>query len=223
VRPLFVTFEGLDGSGKSTHLRWVGQKLASAGREVCMTHEPGGTPVGERIRGLFLDPGARHLDGLVEVLLVFASRRQHLLEVIDPALAAGRLVLCDRFSDSTYAYQGWGHGVRIELIDGVDQIATGRRRPDRTLLFDLPTEEAQRRTRSDRRQREGTVNRLDTEELEFHSRVREGYLELARLDPDRFRVVRSGAASEETARQVVAALADLLPMVAEEEASASRT
>jgi dTMP kinase len=179
--------------------------------------------VGERIRGIFLDPGARHLDGLIEVLLVFASRRQHLLEVIDPALAAGRLVLCDRFTDSTHAYQGWGHGVAIELIDRVDEIATGRRRPDRTLLFDLPTEEAQRRTQSDRRQREGTVNRLDTEELGFHGRVREGYLELARLDPDRFRIVQSGASREETARQVVAALADLLPGVIEEEARASRT
>jgi dTMP kinase len=223
VRPVFVTFEGLDGSGKSTHLQWVSRRLAAAGLAACTTHEPGGTPVGEGIRGLFLDPGARHLDGVIEVLLVFASRRQHLLEVIDPALAAGRLVLCDRFTDSTYAYQGWGRGVALELIDRVDDIATGRRRPDRTLLFDLPTEEAQRRTQSNRRRREGAVNRLDREELEFHGRVREGYLELARLDPERFRIVRSEASSEETARHVVAALADLLPAVAEEEASARRS
>jgi dTMP kinase len=220
---MFVTFEGLDGSGKSTHLRWVGHKLAAAGVGACVTHEPGGTPLGERIRSVFLDPGARHLDGAIEVLLVFASRRQHLLEVIDPSLDAGRLVLCDRFTDSTYAYQGWGHGVALELIDRVDEIATGRRRPDRTLLFDLPTEEAQQRSRSNGRWSEGAVNRLDTEELAFHRRVREGYLELARLDPGRFRIVQSGDSTEETARQVVAALADLLPLLAEEEASARRS
>jgi dTMP kinase len=223
VRPVFVTFEGLDGSGKSTHLRRVSRRLAAAGVEACVTHEPGGTPLGERIRGVFLDPGARHLDGTIEVLLVFASRRQHLLEVIDPALDAGRLVLCDRFTDSTYAYQGWGRGVALDLIDRVDQLATGGRRPDRTLLFDLPTDEAQRRSQSSRRQREGTVNRLDTEELAFHGRVRAGYLELARRDADRFRVIDSGRSSEETARQVAAALADLLPGVEEEEASSATT
>jgi dTMP kinase len=223
VRPLFVTFEGLDGSGKSTHLRRVSRRLAAAGLDPCVTHEPGGTPLGERIRSVFLDPGARELDGTIEVLLVFASRRQHLLEVIDPALRAGRLVLCDRFTDSTYAYQGWGRGVALELIDRVDQLATGGRRPDRTLLFDLPTDEAQRRSQSNRRQRDGTVNRLDTEEMAFHGRVREGYLELARRDPDRFRVVDSGSSTEDTARQVIAALADLLPEVEEEEATSAKT
>ena len=216
-QPFFVTFEGLDGSGKSTHVRRLHRQLEAAGVESCATHEPGGTPLGEGIRGLFLATAAEPpLDGAVEVLLVFASRRQHLVEVIEPALAAGRHVLCDRFTDSTYAYQGWGRGVDLDLIDRVDELATGRRRPDRTLLFDLPPEEAHRRSQSKRRHEAGTVNRLDREGLEFYGRVREGYLERVRLDPDRFRVIHSRASTEETARQVVVALADLLPWVAEE-------
>jgi dTMP kinase len=240
VRPLFLTFEGLDGSGKSTHLGRLERQLASAGIASRVTHEPGGTPLGEGIRRLFLGTAAGTpererelpLDGATEVLLVFASRRQHLLEVIEPALAAGIHVLCDRFTDSTYAYQGAGRGVPLDLIDRVDEIATGRRAPDRTLLFDLEPEEAHRRSQSKRRHREGTVNRLDREGLEFYRRVRAGYLERAHRDPERFRVVYSGAAAEETARQVVAALVDVLPTVGElaagstagrEEASADRS
>lgn len=220
MRPLFITFEGLDGSGKSTHLSRLHRQLVAAGLEACVTHEPGGTPLGEGIRRLFLGAAERPLDGAVEVLLVFASRRQHLVEVIEPALADGRIVLCDRFTDSTYAYQGWGRGVPLELIDRVDELATGRRRPDRTLLFDLAPEEAHRRSQSKRRHREGSVNRLDREGLEFYARVREGYLERAQLEPERFRVLHSGAAAEETARQVAAALDDLFPMT--EEAGARR-
>jgi dTMP kinase len=224
VRPRFVTFEGLDGSGKSTHLAWVAKQLEEAGAAPCVTHEPGGTPLGEGIRSLFLNPSTRDLDGTIEVLLVFASRRQHLLEVIDPALDAGRIVLCDRFTDSTYAYQGGGRGVALDLIDQIDRLATGRRRPDLTLLFDLPAEEAHRRSQSARRHSEGAVNRLDTESLAFYRRVRDGYLELARLEPERFRVVASGASTAETAHQVLAALHDLLPAIEpEEEASASRS
>ena len=220
MRPLFLTFEGLDGSGKSTHVARLHRQLEAAGIPSRVTHEPGGTPLGEGIRRLFLDAAgaagvdqtARQLDGATEVLLVFASRRQHLVEVIEPALGAGVHVLCDRFTDSTYAYQGAGRGVALELIDRVDEIATGRRAPDRTLLFDLEPEEAHRRSQSKRRHREGTVNRLDREGLEFYRRVREGYLERARREPERFRVVHSGATSEDTARQVVTALADLFPL-----------
>ena len=216
----FITFEGLDGSGKSTHLGRLLRQLAAAGLGLCATHEPGGTPLGEGIRRLFLESAERPLDGAVEVLLVFASRRQHLVEVIEPALAEGRIVLCDRFTDSTYAYQGSGRGVPLELIDRVDQLATGRRRPDRTLLFDLEPEEAHRRSQSKRRRREGAVNHLDREGLEFYGRVRAGYLERANLEPERFRVLHSGASAEETARRVAAALADLFPMT--EEAGARR-
>jgi dTMP kinase len=216
----FITFEGLDGSGKSTHLRRVSDRLRAAGLDPCVTHEPGGTALGEGIRSLFLGPAAQGLDGAIEVLLLFASRRQHLLEVIDPALAAGRPVLCDRFTDSTYAYQGRGRGVARELIDRVDDISTGRRRPDRTVLFDLPPAEAARRSQTVRRQLEGAVNRLDTERLEFYQRVRDGYLELARLEPGRFRIIQSDDGTEATARQVALALADLVPAVEAEEGQA---
>jgi dTMP kinase len=207
---LFVTFEGLDGSGKSTHLERAARWLTEAGVAHVVTREPGGTELGAAIRDVFLDRRFSGMDGTIELLLVFASRRQHLLEVIEPALAAGRHVLCDRFTDSTLAYQGSGRGVPRDLVELVDRAATGRRRPDRTLLFDLPAAEARRRGHSGPRRRSGTVNRLDAEELAFYERVREGFLELARAEPARFRVIDSGGAPAATQEAVRAALADLV-------------
>lgn len=210
VRPLFITFEGLDGSGKSSHLRRTEEWLAAAGVAFARTHEPGGTPLGEAIRGVFLDKRWGAVDGTVELLLVFASRRQHLVEVIDPALARGEHVLCDRFTDSTLAYQGAGRGVPRELIDEVDQLATGLRRPDRTLLFDLPPEVARERGQRDRHGKTGT-DRLDDEALGFYRRVREGFLALAQAEPERFVVIDSSGPAEATEEAVRRALADLLP------------
>ena len=140
MRPLFITFEGLDGSGKSTHLRRASEWLAQRGIPHLVTHEPGGTPLGDALRAVFLDPRWGAVDGVVELLLVFASRRQHLLEMIEPALRDGRHVLCDRFTDSTRAYQGYGRGVPLGVIDQVDRLATEGRLPDHTLLFDLPAD-----------------------------------------------------------------------------------
>jgi dTMP kinase len=214
--PLFVTFEGLDGSGKSSHLRRAAADLELLGVPCRTTHEPGGTALGDAIRGVFLDPRWRGMDGTVELLLVFASRRQQLLEVIDPALAAGRHVLCDRFTDSTRAYQGYGRGVPLGLIDQVDRAATGGRRPDLTVLFDLPAEAAEERGHHGRRRRgPGEVDRLDVEDLDFYRRVREGYLALAAAEPERFRVIDSAGAVEETRRQVRRALAGLYEAAAE--------
>lgn len=204
-----MTFEGLDGSGKSTHLLRVARRLAERGIAHEVTREPGGTELGQAIRAIFLDDRFGAMDGVLELLLVFASRRQHLIEVIDPALAAGRLVLCDRFTDSTRAYQGAGRGVDAETIERVDEIATGSRRPDRTLLFDLPAEAARRRGSSHKRQRAGRVDRLDAETLAFYERVRGGYLELARAEPERFRVIDSSGPQDATAVAVDAALGDL--------------
>ncbi|HUF77279.1 MAG TPA: dTMP kinase [Thermoanaerobaculia bacterium] len=208
--PHFVTFEGLDGSGKTSHLRQVAARLAAAGVAHRVTHEPGGTPLGEAVRRVFLDHRWGAMDGTVELLLVFASRRQHLIEVIEPALARGEHVLCDRFTDSTRAYQGAGRGVERALIERVDAAATGGRSPDRTVLFDLPPELARERGAG---AREGTsaTDRLDREELAFYRRVREGFLGLARAEPGRFRVVDSSGAREATAAQVRRALADLFP------------
>jgi len=207
----FITFEGLDGSGKSSHLQRASAWLASRGIRHRVTKEPGGTPLGDAVRQVFLDPRWGALDGTVELLLVFASRRQHLLEVIEPALAAGEPVLCDRFTDSTRAYQGYGRGVPLERIEEADHLATGGRVPDRTLLFDLTPEEAQRRGTSPSRRERGEIDRLDVEGLTFYRRVREGFLALAAAAPERFRIIDSSAPVEETFRRVREALADLFP------------
>jgi dTMP kinase len=212
--PLFITFEGIDGSGKSTHLVRAAGWLTQHGVPNLRTHEPGGTPLGDELRQLFLDPRWGALDGTVELLMLFASRRQHLLEVIEPALAAGEIVLCDRFTDSTCAYQGRGRGVPLELIDQIDLLATGRRRPDRTLLFDLPAAAARARRHGGApggRGRADRTDRLDAEDLAFYERVRQGFLEQAEREPRRFRIVESGGDPARTAVQVRAALEDLLP------------
>ena len=208
---LFLTFEGLDGSGKSTHMKRAAAWLAERGIPHVITHEPGGTPLGDAVRQVFLDPRWRSLDGTVELLLVFASRRQHLLEVIEPALAAGQVVLCDRFTDSTVAYQGFGRGVPLATIAEVDRLATGGRVPDRTLLFDLPAERARERGHSPRRIQRGGVDRLDAEDLAFYRRVQDGFRELARREPGRFLAIDSSGAAEATWPQVLAALTTLFP------------
>lgn len=215
MKPLFITFEGLDGSGKSTHLRWVASWLEERSgdpeRAPLVTHEPGGTPLGDELRRLFLDDRWDVADGTVELLLVFASRRQHLARVIEPALAAGRTVLCDRFTDSTVAYQGHGRGVELERIEQVDLLATGGRRPDLTLLFDLPPETARGRGQSPRRRSSpGGLDRLDAEGLAFYERVRRGFLAQAEAEPERFRVIDSSGSKSATARQVRAVLATVL-------------
>lgn len=201
----FITFEGLDGSGKSTQLERVALRLERHGVAHLVTREPGGTPFADLLRELFLRREAAQVDGLVELMLVFASRRQHLIEVIEPALAAGAAVLCDRFTDSTYAYQGGGRGVRPELIAEADRLATGGRTPDRTLFFDLPPEEAQRR-RSGR-----AADRIDRESLTFYRRVHAAYRQRIAGEPDRFRFIDAAAPIETVAEAVEVALADLLP------------
>lgn len=207
---MFVTFEGLDGSGKSTHLKRCAEWLRRRGVDIVETREPGGTALGAAIRELFLAGQGAPMDGVVEALLVFAGRRQHLHELIEPGLAAGRHVLCDRFTDSTVAYQGFGRGVPTRAIAELDRLATGGRVPDRTLLFDL--DPAVARERGGAAGRVGAPDgptRFDAEELEFYRRVREGYLELSRREPRRFRVIDSLGPAEETERQVRSALADL--------------
>lgn len=211
MKPRFITFEGLDGSGKSSHLKTALQWFRDADVPALATKEPGGTALGDAIREMFLDPKWGRLDGTVEALLVFASRRQHLLEVIEPALAEGSVVLCDRFTDSTFAYQGAGRGVPFEVLHEADRLATGGRVPERTLLFDLPAETAQERGQGAGRKSEpGGVDRLDAEGLAFYARVRDGYLRAAASDPERFRLVDSSGSHAETEAQVRSALSDVL-------------
>jgi dTMP kinase len=208
--PQFITFEGLDGSGKSTHLRRASEWLERRGIAHLVTKEPGGTPLGDALRAVFLDRQWGAVDGVVELLLVFASRRQHLIEVIEPALAAGRHVLCDRFTDSTIAYQGYGRGVPLAVIEQVDQLATGGRRPDRTLLFDLPAGAARARGHSPARQGRGEADRLDAEDLAFYERVRQGFLTLARGE-DRFRIVDSAGSVKITEESLRRILGEMFP------------
>jgi len=202
----FITFEGLDGCGKSTQLTLASHYLSRRGLEHIVTHEPGGTELGERLRAAFLDPQWDELDGTVEALVVFASRRQHLLEVIEPALAAGRHVLCDRFTDSTRAYQGYGRGLSQERIEALDRLATGGREPDLTMIFDLPAQRARSRGQGGERAEAGAVDRLDREKLEFYQRVRTGYLEIARSGGERVRLIDASGTVEETEVRMVALL-----------------
>lgn len=211
----FITFEGPDGSGKSTHLDRAAGWLRERGERVVCSREPGGTVLGQAVRQLFLDAPWAQPDGGVEALLVFAARRQHLREVIDPALDEGKWVLCDRFTDSTLAYQGGGRGESLDRLLELDAWATGARRPDLTLLFDLPVELARQRSHSDGRlAKAGKLNRLDIEDLAFYERVRARYLELAAQEPERFRVIDSADSVEATARQVQAALVEFVEAVA---------
>ena len=206
----FITFEGLDGSGKSTQMQRAAAWLREQDVDVVTTHEPGGTALGGAIREIFLDARWGQMDGTVELLLVAASRRQHVLEVIVPALRRGAWVLCDRYSDSSWAYQGAGRGVEPERVATADELATGGVTPELTLLFDLPAEAARQRGRSPRRAARGGVDRLDAEELAFYQRVRDGFLARARAEPQRFRIVDSSGPKDETAKAVQAALVPLL-------------
>ncbi|MEM7052707.1 MAG: dTMP kinase [Acidobacteriota bacterium] len=205
MRGKFITFEGPDGSGKSSHLQRTVAWLTERGMPCLTTKEPGGTELGDALRSVFLDPRWGTLDGTIELLLVFASRRQNLLERIDPALAAGTHVLCDRFTDSTIAYQGGGRGVPRELIDRVDELATGSRRPDHTLLFDLPPEVARQRGHLQR----GGSDRLDAEGLDFYGRVRDSFLAEARRDSQRIRVIDSSGTFERTEYQTRSVLEEI--------------
>ncbi len=184
MRGKFITLEGIDGAGKSTHLAWLVDTLRVRGLQVVQTREPGGTPLGEKLRALLLsDP----MDQDTETLLMFAARREHLAQVILPALAAGHWVVSDRFTDATFAYQGGGRGLDWARIEALESWVQGVVQPDLTLLFDLPEEVAALRL-------QGTgaaPDRFEREKADFFARVRAAYLRRAREFPRRFRVVDS--------------------------------
>jgi dTMP kinase len=181
-RGKFITLEGIDGAGKTTHLDWLAERLRAHGKNVVLTREPGGTPLGERLRELLL---SHSMTPETETLLMFAARSEHIAQVIEPALSAGRWVICDRFTDASFAYQGGGRGVRTERISALERWAQGELQPDLTLLFDVPVDVARERLA-------GTASRPDRFEREqgdFFDRVRSAYLERARSDPARVRVL----------------------------------
>ena len=186
-RGRFITLEGIDGAGKSTHAAWLVEALAARGRRVVATREPGGTPTGEAIRGFLLHEAMTHE---TECLLMFAARREHVARVIAPALARGEVVLCDRFTDATFAYQGAGHGVSMTLIAQLATLVHGDCNPDLTLLFDVPS--AVSRERLDRVAARGrALDKFEREERSFFDRVRDCYLARAAAEPTRFRVIDS--------------------------------
>ncbi len=198
----FITFEGIDGSGKSTQLRLLANFLRSQGCEVLATREPGGTPVGLRLRAALLDAQGQ-VDPLTELLVFAADRAQHVRRVLRPALEAGEIVLSDRYADATIAYQGSGRGFSPELISEIVALATEGLKPDLTLLFDLSVEESGARTRRrSEKYSKDKGDRLDTETTEFHTRVREAYLRLAAQEPERFRIIKTDGSVEETQLRV---------------------
>jgi dTMP kinase len=197
----FITFEGIDGSGKSTQMRMLASELRLRGHEVVSTREPGGTPLGTRIRELVLDV-EEQVDPLAELLLYAADRAQHVRTLVRPALDSGHVVLSDRYADATVAFQGAGRGFPDELIAQVVALATGGLKPDLTLIFDLTVDESQRR--ATRRTRKGRgMDRLDAEDAAFHTRVRDAYLKIAIAEPERVRVIDAGGSVQETQSQVM--------------------
>ncbi|MBK6600627.1 MAG: dTMP kinase [Betaproteobacteria bacterium] len=205
TRGRFITFEGIDGAGKSTHIAWVVDRIVAAGHRAVATREPGGTPLGEALRELLLHQPMSHDS---EALLMFAARREHLAQVIRPALARGDWVVCDRFSDATFAYQGGGHGVPAARVRELEAWIHGDCQPDLTLLFDVPTEVS--RSRLLRSQANGrTLDKFENEAEAFFARVRAAYLERAQGDPGRFRVVDSTRGLDEVRAALAAHLAAL--------------
>lgn len=199
---MFITFEGPEGSGKSTQIRLLATYLREHGLDVEVTREPGGTAIGDQIRYVLHDTGNTAMSPTAEVLLYSASRAQLVAEVIGPALAAGRIILCDRFADSTMAYQGYGRGLDREMLISLTKIATGGLTPELTILLDMEVTQGLSR----RRDKGEEMNRLDLELTTFHERVRAGYLELARSDPHRWVVIGANRAMESVAadiRQVI--------------------
>ncbi|MFO8154660.1 MAG: dTMP kinase [Pseudomonadota bacterium] len=202
-RGRFITFEGIEGGGKSSHIEQVRRQLAAAGHHVRITREPGGTAIGEGVRELLLQGPDMGSD--TELLLVFAARAQHVEEVVRPAIEAGEWVLCDRFTDASYAYQGSGRGIPWSRIAELEGWALGGLKPDVTLLFDLPV--AQGLERAGRR---STPDRFEREELDFFERVRRGYLARAEAEPARFRIIDAGRSLEVVDRATHARIEQIL-------------
>ncbi|WP_207884445.1 dTMP kinase [Pseudomonas sp. 30_B] len=202
---LFITLEGPEGAGKSTNREYLAERLRERGIEVQLTREPGGTPLAERIRELLLSPSDEAMAVDTELLLVFAARAQHIAEVIRPALARGAVVLCDRFTDATYAYQGGGRGLPVERIAQLESFVQGDLRPDLTLVFDLPVEIGLSRAAA-----RGRLDRFEQEGRAFFEAVRSTYLDRARAEPARYRIVDAAQPLAEVQRSLDTLLPTLL-------------
>ncbi|MEW6311934.1 MAG: dTMP kinase [Pseudomonadota bacterium] len=205
---LFITLEGPEGAGKSTNRDYLAALLREHGVDVVLTREPGGTPLAERIRELLLAPADEPMASDTELLLVFAARAQHLQQVVRPALARGAVVLCDRFTDATYAYQGGGRGVPAERIELLEDFVQGALRPDLTLVFDLPVEVGLARAAA-----RGRLDRFEQERLEFFEAVRGTYLQRAAQSPERYRVLDAAQPLDAVQQRIAGLLPQLLERI----------
>lgn len=202
----FITFEGCEGTGKSTQIKGVAERLRKEGLEVVLTKEPGGCPIADQIRAILLHPENEAITSRTELLLYAASRAQHVEEVVEPALARGAVVLCDRYTDSTIAYQGDGRGLDRNLIDSLNVIATAGRQPDMTVLLEMPLEEALGRAIGRNEEVANNEGRFEAEAVAFHARVKEGYEKLAEAHPERFCRVDAAGTPEQVAERVWATI-----------------
>ena len=200
---MFITLEGPEGSGKTTAVEAAVKALEEKGYQIVRTREPGGTPIAEQIRNVILDKENTNMDPRTEALLYAASRRQHLVEKVWPALKEGKIVICDRYLESSLAYQGGARGLGVDNILNVNLFATENTWPDLTLLFDITPEEGLKRIAANASRE---VNRLDLEKLEFHHKVRDTFLELARRYPDRFVIIDASKSREEVAKATLDAI-----------------
>ena len=210
TRGRFLTFEGIEGVGKSTQVARLARTLVDRGIAHVVTREPGGTPLAERIRDLVLTPGAERVPDSAELLLMFAARSVHLENWIEPSLAAGRWVICDRFTDATYAYQGAGRGLEQDTISHLERLVQGPRRPDLTLLLDVPVGVGLERARVRNSRAQGAsaaaADRFERERVEFFERVRAGYLARASAEPARIVVIDATLPEEEVALEIIGEL-----------------
>ena len=205
-RGLFITFEGTDGAGKTTQIERLTADLRETGYDVCLTREPGGTPISEQIRDMLLNPEHNEMAATTELLLYAASRAQHVSEVIKPALAAGKVVISSRFADAMVVYQGYGRGLDLERIHHLNRIATDGVTPDATFVLDLPVEIGLQRVQNSR----GGLDRLEREKIEFHRRLREGYQIIARQEPQRLKIIDAQVSPQQVYAQIREAIQPLL-------------
>lgn len=203
---LFITFEGPDGAGKTTQTRLLSDHLQGQGCQVHTTREPGGTAIGDQIRQVVHDVDNTAMVSVAEILLYSASRAQLVAQVIKPRLAAGAIVLCDRYADSTYAYQGYGRGLDLAMLKMITEFATQKLQPDLTLYLDLPVEVGLARKQRTSQADESELNRMDQLTLDFYERVRQGYLTMARANPERWLIISAGQAVPTIHQAICAAL-----------------
>ncbi len=205
---MFITFEGIEGAGKTTQIKRIYKFLQNSGYECVMTREPGGTNIGKKIRAILLDPESKAMDSITELLLYTADRVQHVKEILKPALSSGKLVLCDRYLDATVVYQGYGRGLELQVIDNLHELMIQGLKPDVTILLDLSPEKGLSRAweQINKGTRVGKETRFEEEALAFHRRVRAGYLSLARKEPARFRIIDASQEEDHVQEAIIKVL-----------------